>query len=381
LIKNAQPWEQELPVIRGCVVSRHWLNRLNSGKGPSDKGPGAPRFKRLSYRIAGALGLAASAIGLGWFDPGLISPVNAQDVAYFRIASGGPGSQSFEIAGDISKAISNPSAAVDCDLSENCGVPGTIGIAQTTSGAVESLKLLKSGGADGAIVQANMAALAFEGKGPFKSAGPNGDLRVIATVGDTTLQVIAPAQSAINSFADLKGRRVAIGTAESDSAVSVNQIFTLLGIVDKKTKLIPLSIPDAAAQMVDGKVDAIAIMDRKNAPAIMAIRDHMAVRLVSVSPAELAKIGRDRHDFVLAHLPPGTDGSGEASDTLISPILFVVPASTKDEIAADLARSLVVPKPGAKTTANPAAATSSAHIESTVLPLHPGVQRLLQTTN
>lgn len=336
---------------------------------------------RLSYRVGAGLGIAAIALGLAWLDPGLISPVNAQDVSYFRIASGGPGSQSFEIAGDISKAISNPSGTADCDVSENCGVPGTIGIAQTTSGAVESLKLLKSGGADGAIVQANMAALALEGKGPFKSAGPNADLRAIATVGDTTLQVIAPAQSTINGFSDLKGRRIAIGTAESDSAISVNQIFSLLGIVDKKTKLVSLSIADAAAQLVDGKVDAIAIMDRRNAPAIMAISDHLAVRLVSISPAELAKIGADRHDFVLAHLPPGTDGSGQAVDTLISPILFVVPASAKDEIASDLARSLVVPKPGTKTTANPAAATSSAHIESTVLPLHPGVQRLLQTTN
>src|SRR5262249_39285573 len=157
----------------------------------------ASRYARLSYRIAVALGLVAVAIGLGWLDPSLISPVNAQDVSYFRIATGGPGSQSFEIAGDISKAVSNPSGAVDCDVGENCGVPGVIGIAQTTSGGVESLKLLKSGGADGAIVQANMAALAAEGKGPFKSAGPNAELRVIATVGDTTLQVIVPVQSTI----------------------------------------------------------------------------------------------------------------------------------------------------------------------------------------
>ncbi|HVI87686.1 MAG TPA: TAXI family TRAP transporter solute-binding subunit [Dongiaceae bacterium] len=362
-------------------MSRNWLNRLNRGKGPRSKGQGTPRYARLSYRIAAGSGLVVLAIGLAWLDPALISPVNAQDVSYFRIATGGPGSQSFEIAGDISKAISNPSGATDCDVSENCGVPGVIGIAQTTSGGVESLKLLKSGGADGAIVQANMAALAIEGKGPFKSAGPDTELRAIATVGDTTLQVIAPDQSSIDSFSDLKGRRIAIGTAESDSAISVNQIFTLLGIADKKTKLIPLSIPDAAAQLIDGKVDAIAIMDRKNAPAIMAISDHMTVRLVTISPAELTKIGTARHDFVLAHLPAGTDGSSRQADTLISPILFVVPASTKDEIAADLARSLVVPKPGAKTTANPAAATSGAHIESTVLPLHPGVQRLLQTTN
>src|ERR1700741_2651786 len=116
-------------MIRGLVVSRNWLNRLNRGKGHRSKGYSAPRYARLSYRIAAGFGLAVLAISLAWLDPGLISPVNAQDVSYFRIATGGPGSQSFEIAGDISKAISNPSGATDCDASENCGVPGVIGIA------------------------------------------------------------------------------------------------------------------------------------------------------------------------------------------------------------------------------------------------------------
>jgi TRAP-type uncharacterized transport system substrate-binding protein len=69
------------------------------------------------------------------------------------------------------------------------------------------------------------------------------------------------------------------------------------------------------------------------------------------------------------------------ADTLIVPILFVVSVQTANTVAFDLAKTLVVPKHGAKTTANPAASSSEAHIESTVIPLHPGVQRLLETTN
>lgn len=358
-------------------MSRNWLNRFRDWKEQSTSRPA-----RLAYRIAGALGVTTFLLGLGWFDTSLITPVNAQDVTYFRIATGSPGSLSFEIAGNISKAISNPAGASDCDAADNCGVPGVIGIAQTTSGAVESLKLLQSGGADSAVVQANMAALAAEGKGPFKSAGPDTSLRVIASVGDTTLQVIVPEKSDINSFSDLKGRRIAIETAGSDSAASVTQVLTMLGLADsKKTKLISLPLTDAAAQLANGSVDALAIMDRRNLPAVMAISDHIAVRLISISSAEMAKIGTDRRDFVLAHLPTGVDGSSRPVDTLVTPLLFVVPAATKDDVAYDLARSLVMPKAGAKTTANPAAATSLAHIESTVLPLHPGVQRSLQNTN
>jgi len=357
-------------------VLRNWLNRLNGWKREN-----TPRYARPVYRIGAAVGLCAAALAFGWLDPSLISPVNAQDVTYFRIATGGPGSQSFEIAGDIGKAISNPARTTECDAGDNCGVPGVIGMAQTTSGAVESVKMLKNGEADGAIIQANMAALAVDGKGPFKSAGPNADLRAIATVGDTTLQVIVPAKSDIGGLSDLKGGRIAVSATDVDSASSVNQILGLLGISDKKTKLIPLALTEAATQLVDGKIDALAILDRRNLPAIMAISDHLTVRLLSVTSADMAKIGNDRRDFVLAHLPAGIDGSDRPADTLIVPILFVVPARTDDTIAFDLARTLVVPKPGARTTANPAASAPDAHIESSVLPLHPGVQRLLQTTN
>lgn len=357
-------------------MSRNWLNRLSRWKRES-----ASHRVRLAYRVCAVFGVCAVALGFGWVDTTLISPVNAQDVTYFRIATGGPGSQSFEIAGDISKAISNPARTTDCDASDNCGVPGVIGMAQTTSGAVESLKMLKTGEADGAIIQANMAALALDGKGPFKSAGPDPDLRTIATVGDITLQVIVPAKSDIEGFSDLKGRRIALSATEADSASSLNQIFGLLGVLDKKTKIVPLALAEATNQLIDGKVDALAVFDRRNIPAIMAISDHLTVRLISVTPADMAKVGKDRRDFVLAHLTAGVDGSDRPADTLIVPILFVVPARTDEAVAFDLARTLVVPKPGTRTTANPAASAPDAHIESSVLPLHPGVRRLLQTTN
>lgn len=322
------------------------------------------------------------AIGMfAWLANGLISPVNAQDVSYFRIATGGPGSQSFEIAGDISKAISNPVTTDDCDPGDNCGVPGVIGMAQTTSGAFESLKLLREGQVDGAIVQADMAALAAAGKGPFKAVGPDTRLRAIATVGDTALQVIVPAKSDLRHFSDLKGHRLAISAIEADGTISANQILTQLGIANKKTKLIPLSLADAVAQFIAGKVDALVIMDRKNLPDVMNIDDHLSIRLLSIADSDLVKIGKDRHDFILAHLPVGTDGSTEPVDTLIVPILFVVTVKTDNMVAFDLARTLVVPKRGAKTTANPAASSPDAHIESTVIPLHAGVQRLLETTN
>ena len=312
---------------------------------------------------------------------GWVTKVSAQDVTYFRIGTSRPGSHPFNIAAEIGNAISNPTGGADCDPGDTCGVPGVVGMAQTTAGAVESLQLLRKGDIDGAIVQADMVALAAAGKGPFKAAGPDTGLRAIATVGDVALQVIVPVDSDIKTLSDLKGKRVATNPDGSDGAASVRLILNALGLSERKVKLQPMELTDAASQLVGSKIDAIAIVERPNQPEITAITERMALRLVPVGEADLNKIGKERRDLILAHLPAGTDSSPTATDTLIVPILFVVTAKTDEKIAYELARTLVVPGRGTKTTSNPAASGPDAHIETTVVPLHPGVEKLTGITN
>lgn len=359
-------------------MSTNWLVPFDLGTGT---GKSAPARAKLVHRVPFTLCLTIFTLAIGWLGTAFISPVNAQDVTYFRIATGGPGSQSFEIAGNIGKAISNPVVTSECDPGDNCGVPGIVGMAQTTSGAMESLKLLSEGQVDGAIVQADMAAMAAAGKGPFKSIGANSSIRAIATVGDTALQIIVPQRSDLHDLLDLKGRRIVVSSTDADGVISANLVLTQLGIVSRKTKLTSLPLVDAKQQLIADKVEALVIMDRRNLPEVMAISDHMPIRLLSITETEFKKIGTTRRDYLLAHLPAGIDGSATPADTLVVPILFVVSAKEDDKIALDLAKALVMPKRGVKTTANPAASAPDAHIESTVIPLHPGVERLLQTTN
>ena len=336
-----------------------------------------------SRRIYGAAIVLAGMTalgGLGLMD-GLVSQVSAQDVTYFRIGTSRPGSHLFNIAAEIGNAISNPTGGADCAPTEACGVPGVVGMAQTTDGAVESLQQLRAGGLDAAIVQADLVALAAQGKGPFKQAGPDPDLRAIATVGDVALQVIVPAASPIKSLAELKGKRVATNPAESDGATSISQIFAALGLTSRRVKLLPMELSESANQLEAGKIDAIAIVERPDLAEITDIAEHMPIRLIPVGAADKAKIGTDRRDLLLAHLPAGTDATKDETDTFVIPVLFVVTAKTDNAVAHELARTLVVPQHGAKVTSNPGASGPDAHVETTVIPLHPGVEQLLGATN
>src|SRR5688500_2679346 len=83
-----------------------------------------------------------------------LSNAVAQDLSYFRIGGGGVGSRLYQLAGAIAGAITNPPGAGKCDDHSPCGVPGLIGLAQTTAGSVENLQSLHDGAIESAVAQA-----------------------------------------------------------------------------------------------------------------------------------------------------------------------------------------------------------------------------------
>jgi len=63
---------------------------------------------------------------------------NAQSPTFFRIGTGGAGGTYFPIGGTIANGISAPPGSRPCDKGGQCGVPGLIAIAQSTTASVGS---------------------------------------------------------------------------------------------------------------------------------------------------------------------------------------------------------------------------------------------------
>ena len=58
-----------------------------------------------------------------------------------------------------------PPGMPTCRVTTNCGVPGLVAVAQSTSGSVSNLHALRTGELDSAFVQADILYWAYEGKG------------------------------------------------------------------------------------------------------------------------------------------------------------------------------------------------------------------------
>src|SRR5262249_11584224 len=143
-----------------------------------------------------------------------------QDISYFRIGGGGVGSRLYQLAGSIAGAITNPPGAAKCDDKSPCGVPGLVGLAQTTSGSVENLQNLHDGAIQSAVTQADFASEAMSGEAPFKDKPAQVELRALARIGAAQIQVMVAGTSKVTSIADLKGKTIGFGPKLRDSALT-----------------------------------------------------------------------------------------------------------------------------------------------------------------
>ena len=71
------------------------------------------------------------------------APATAQE--FFRIGTGGAGGTYFPIGGAIATAISAPPGSRPCDEGGQCGVPGLIAIAQSTTASVFNNAAVQNG--------------------------------------------------------------------------------------------------------------------------------------------------------------------------------------------------------------------------------------------
>jgi TRAP transporter TAXI family solute receptor len=292
----------------------------------------------------------------------------AQDIAYFRIGAGAPGSTLYDLAGQIAGAISNPPGSRQCESDGPCGVEGLIGLAQTTMDPAEALRSVEDGKMESAIVSADIAAAAVEGTGPFKNSGAMANLRAIANVGQLVLHVLVAKEARFQDLAALKGQRIAIGVKDSDNAVTARHLLRAAGISDKKTKLLT-GDPEAAAQnLLNDKADALVLVARLPSADVAALMRTGNFRLLG---AQLS--GDNKSSYVVADWIPHKEYSGtEVTPTLSVPAIWVVNAALSAELADGLAKALW--HSAAKGEEDAALGGIPVNINRLSVPLHPGAR-------
>lgn len=337
------------------------------------------RFRRR-LRATGVLALAGIFfLGVAALPtPGWAQSKNAARVQFFRIGTGPTTGVYFPVGAMIASVISNPPGSRACDRGGSCGVPNLIAVAQATQDSVERLGDIADGSIESALVQSDVAYLAYAGKGPFARAKV-GNLRVIAKLYPEYLHVVVRGDLPIRSFADLRGRRVGLDTDGSGTRIMAQAVLPQVGLKlgDMTTRAITVS--GAADQMRAGRIDAFAFTSGIPAESILRLADDMPLRLLSISPAiaeRLTKSGRP--GLFSGTIPAGVYRDNPATPTVATDALWVVGAEVDADLVYQLARALWNPNNRRLLDNGHPVGRSmqpEAALNGLTVPLHPGAER------
>jgi uncharacterized protein len=228
------------------------------------------------------------------------------DTRFFRIGTAATGGSFFEIGAVVASAISSPVEGAACSGNGECGVPGLVAVAEATQGSVENVKLVNSGQIESGFAQADLAAMAYSGAGPFADDGPMRRLRAIASLFPEALQIVVRVDSPIRSVADLEGKVVAVGDQGSGTAAIARVLFGVAGFGDNDVVRKSIKPAQAVEEMKAGEVDALILAGSYPVPAIQELAAAMPIRLVPVTGAVAARLQEKFPFYGESAVPAGT---------------------------------------------------------------------------
>ena len=190
---------------------------------------------------------------------------------YLHIATGNTLGTYYIIGGSLSELL-------------NEKIPDMHSGVQTTSGSIANVKLLEEGVVELAIIQNDIASYAVNGTEMFKDENKHKfeNLRGLATLYPESCQIVVNANSGINSIADLKGKKVAVGAENSGAEANARQILEVYGLTYSDIQPMYLSFSAAAKALKAGEIDAAFLTAGAPTLAVQDITSELQIKLLPI---------------------------------------------------------------------------------------------------
>ena len=264
----------------------------------------------------------------------------AQEPTFFRIGTGGAGGTYFPIGGIIANGISAPPGARACDKGGQCGVPGMIAIAQSTTASVFNNAAIQNGELEAGLAGAYSTRDMYLGVGKFEGK-PHDKLRVIANLYPEDLHLVLAKGTSIENLGDLKGKRVGIGQAGSGTQVAVEAMLAEWGLTRDDYDEAELNNAQSAERLADGQLDAYFYAAGWPVAAMVQLASTKGMDLHSFSDADLEKINMAVPAYIPSIIPGGVyDGIDYDAKTPAVSALLITSADQSEDLIYELTKAL-----------------------------------------
>ena len=264
----------------------------------------------------------------------------AQDPSFFRIGTGSAGGTYFPIGGTIANGISSPPGSRPCDQGGQCGVPGLIAIAQSTTASVFNNTAVQNGELEAGMAAADVTRSMYLGEGKFDGK-PHPKLRIVANLYPEDLHLVLPKGKSLGDLGDLEGKRVGIAQAGSGTQVAVLQMLNAWGVTRDNMDEAELNNSQSAERLADGQLDGYFYAAGWPVSAMVQLSTTKGMELHSFSDDDLAKINEIIPAYIPSQIPAGVyEGVDYDVKTPAVSALLVVSSDLSEELVYGITQAL-----------------------------------------
>ena len=265
---------------------------------------------------------AMVAAALGAFASAAATTGIAAEEKFITIGTGGQTGVYYVVGQSICRLVNRHTA----EHGIKCTAP-------STGGSVANLNAIKAGDMDMGVSQSDWQYHAYHGSSEFESQGANPDLRAAFSVHPEPFTVVARTDSGVNTFDDLKGKRVNVGNPGSGQRGTMEVLLQAKGWTMGDFSLASELKPAEQAQaLCDNKVDAIVYAVGHPNGSIQEATSSCAAKVIPVTGPEVDALVADNAFYAKATIPGGMyAGTDENVETFGVGATFVSSAKVDEE--------------------------------------------------
>jgi TRAP transporter TAXI family solute receptor len=248
----------------------------------------------------------------------IVASAGIANAEEYRIGTASVGGAFFPIGQSISNLV-NKYAGEDVSM-----------VPVVTQGSVQNPRLVADGEVELAITSANLAEAAVAGQAPYD--GTPMELKALGALHPSILHMVVPAGSDIKTFADLRGKRVAVGPAGGGTLGFLDNIMPVYGMTMDDITPSFLSYGDGVSQLSDGNVDAALALSGYPAAAVMQAAASGKLRLIGFDAAQLETILAQNPAYSTYDIAADVYGTDDAAVVLGVTNMLVVSAKADADV-------------------------------------------------
>lgn len=287
-------------------------------------------------------------------------------VTFVTIGSGGVGGTYYPLGGSMAEVLSKADIGVKAN-------------SRSTAASKENCRLLAADKVQLGMAMGSSLYMAYNGTDAFEKDGAL-DLSILFNMYPAPQHLVTIAGTGIETFEDLKGKRVSIGAPGSGNQVLTNMILEAAGIdPEKEYKMQQLTQPEAAMALKDGNIDAVFWNFSAPGSAVMEVDAVREVKLIPL-PEDVIKKVTEMHPEVFGYtMKAGTyDGIDYDVRTIADGNYMVVRSDMDEDLAYKLVKTLLEARDKFMNVTPQAAHFVPEEASVGIIPFHPGAVRYFE---